>query len=94
MAAGFPVESSTGHKNKLKINALKMRHILKHVHAHASSLASELGSGSGGREGDSPWKTLCNNCSGGSQSPESSRHAKVRAFTVDRGFRSPKHKKQ
>lgn len=48
------MESSTGHKNKLKINALKMRHGLKHVHAHASSLASELGSGKGGREGGPP----------------------------------------
>lgn len=56
MAAGFPVESSTGHKNKLKISALKMRHILKHVHAHASSLASELGSGRGLGKGTAPGK--------------------------------------
>lgn len=88
------MESSTGHKNKLKISALKMRHILKHVHAHASSLATELSSGKRAREGDSPWKTVCNNCSGVSQSPESSKHAKVRAFTDDRGCRSPKRKKQ
>lgn len=92
MAAGFPVESSTSHKNKLKINALKMRHILKHM--HASSLTTELGRGKRGREVDSPWKTLSNNCSGRSQSPESFRHTKVRALAVHRGFRNPKHKKQ
>lgn len=88
------MESSTSHKNKLKINALKMRHILRHMHARVSFLITELGRGKRGREGDSPWKTLSNNCSGGSQSPESFRHAKVRAFAVDRGLRSPKHQKQ
>lgn len=36
---------------------------------------------------------LCNNCSGGFQSPESSMHAKVRAFAVD-GVKVSKHKKQ
>lgn len=50
------MESSTGHKNKLKINALKMRHILKHVHARASSLASELGSGIGVGKAAAPGK--------------------------------------
>lgn len=64
------------------------------MHACASSLITELGRGKRGREGHSPWKTLSNNRSGRSQSLESFRHAKVRAFTVDRGLRSPKHQKQ
>lgn len=45
-------------------------------------------------KGTAPGKLSVINCSGGSQSPESSKHAKVRAFAVDRGFRSPKRKKQ
>lgn len=45
------MESSTGHKNKLKINALKMTHILKPAHAFASLLDGELGGSNGNREG-------------------------------------------
>lgn len=64
------------------------------MHARASSLASELDSGKQSRERDSPWKTLCSNSSGETQTPKDSRHAKVRARTVGRGFRSPKHKQE
>ena len=45
------MESSTGHKNKLKINALKMVHVLKPMHAFASLLAGELSGSNGNREG-------------------------------------------
>lgn len=64
------------------------------MRARASSLASELDSGKQSRERDSPWKTLCSNSSGETQTPKGSRHAKVRAHTVSRGFRSPKHKQE
>lgn len=45
------MESSTGHKNKLKINALKMVHVLKPMHAFASLLTGELSGSNGNREG-------------------------------------------
>lgn len=64
------------------------------MRARASSLANELDRGSQSREGDNTWKTLCSNSSGGTQTPKGSRHAKVRACTVGRVFRSSKHKQE
>lgn len=64
------------------------------MRARASSPANELDRGNQSREGDSTWKILCSNSSGGTQTPKDSRHAKVRACTLGRGFRGPKHNQE